>query len=261
VARKSPEVLRFARGMGVATGRGMSEARLSDHAIMLFLAGVAIALGVVGAAGCGGDDESGIDAPVAHDASGDLDGAATDGPSSDAPASDGAPTDDAQRADASENGDSGVGSFCGGFVPTECPGDALYCDYDFGDCGNGDGGGTCQPRPLACDDNIDYVCACNGQVYTNECEAHADGQDLNEYGGCEAPEDTFGCGAHYCNLGFDYCLRIVSDVLGIPDDWSCEPLPGSCGDPADCACLEDEPCGDFCTDEGEGALRLTCPGG
>jgi hypothetical protein len=248
--------------MGVATGRGMGDTRrAADVAIMLTLAGLAIGLGVLGAAGCGGDDESGIDAPVAHDASGGSDGATHDAPSLDATPGD-ALVSDAERADAPVEIDGGgVGSFCGGFVPTECPGDALYCDFDSGDCGNGDGSGTCQPRPVACDDNIAYACACNGQVYTNACEANADGQDLNDYGGCEAPEDTFACGAHFCNLGFDYCRRIVSDVFGIPDDWSCEPLPNNCGDPADCACLEDELCGTFCTGTGQTGLRLTCPGG
>lgn len=69
------------------------------------------------------------------------------------------------------------GPICGGLANFRC--DATeFCDYPAeARCGAGDQSGTCEPRPTNCDDVYSPVMGKNGQVYSNDCAAHADGVD------------------------------------------------------------------------------------
>ena len=67
-------------------------------------------------------------------------------------------------------GTDGGGAVCGGFAGTPCAADE-WCDFATNDCGGSDNTGTCRTRPIACDDNLDPVCGCDGQTYGNACEA------------------------------------------------------------------------------------------
>lgn len=172
----------------------------------------------------------------------------------------GTPGDDTGDDDTSGAPDAGgVGATCGGFAGAQCD-EGLWCDWPDDSCGGVDGVGSCQVRPTGCGDNYQPVCACDGTVYSNACDAQAAGSDVNAYGACEAPPGFFACGAGFCNLADSYCRRIVSDVAGYPDDWSCEPAPAGCGDVIDCDCLIGELCSAMCEQTGQG-YRLTCPGG
>src|SRR5262245_42512444 len=66
----------------------------------------------------------------------------------------------------------GGGAPCGGFGGLTCVGDE-YCDYFDDLCGGADGNGVCRPKPMACDKVYSPVCACDGKVYGNACEANA----------------------------------------------------------------------------------------
>ena len=136
-----------------------------------------------------------------------------------------------------------------------------YCDYPDDLCGAGSPG-TCEPRPRGCDLLYAPVCGCDGKEHGNDCSARSSGSDVSASGGCASPQGTFACGAAFCMLGSQYCLRAVSDVGGIPDSYECKPLPASCGKTPTCTCLEAEPCGDWCeTGATLGEIMLTCPGG
>ena len=171
---------------------------------------------------------------------------------------DDAPDHDAAAIDAATT-DGATGSVCGGFGGLPCP-ESHYCDYPTNGCGVDDGSGTCMPRPELCKPLEEPVCGCDGTVYATDCAAAVAGQDVSAYAGCTPPDGDFACGHRFCDAATEYCQRSVSDVIGIPDDWTCLPLPAGCGASPDCDCLDGEPCGTMCSATGDG-FRLTCPGG
>jgi hypothetical protein len=156
--------------------------------------------------------------------------------------------------------DAGSAATCGGFAGLTCD-DPLWCDYASDNCGDGDAAGVCTARPQACPDVVDPVCGCDGTIYGNTCEAAVAGIDVSTAGGCEPPEQQFGCGPRFCRGADQYCRRDVSDVAGIPDEYRCVALPASCGAAPSCACLALETCGDSCVADAAGNLSVTCPGG
>lgn len=86
---------------------------------------------------------------------------------------------DSQSECQRDNIECGATARCGGFGGIQCP-DDMYCDYDTDICGATDGQGDCKERPEACNFNMDRVCGCDGQFYTNECFANAAGVDIRE---------------------------------------------------------------------------------
>lgn len=153
----------------------------------------------------------------------------------------------------------GVGEVCGGFAGMPCA-DGLWCDYPDDTCGVTDGSGVCRARPAGCNDYDDPVCACDGNIYANQCDAEAAGVDVYS-GSCEQIEGRFACGDKFCAIDTEYCALYVSDVASIPDSYVCVVAPATCGGSVDCDCLVDEPCADFgCEPQFQG-YRITCPGG
>lgn len=149
---------------------------------------------------------------------------------------------------------------CGGPAALTC-GLETFCDYQPSYCG-GDGAlGMCRLTPDDCYDVYRPVCACDGNVYANDCEANAARQDLNWLGGCPTPTAMYPCGVGFCDAGWLYCRLSLSDVAGWDHEYGCYSYPPSCGASPTCDCLIDEPCGQWCTDDGSGNLTLTCPGG
>jgi hypothetical protein len=60
-----------------------------------------------------------------------------------------------------------------------------YCDFPAGSqCGASDQGGVCRPRPQACLAIFNPVCGCDGQTYSNACQAAAVGVDVASEGAC-----------------------------------------------------------------------------
>jgi hypothetical protein len=152
-----------------------------------------------------------------------------------------------------------TGASCGGFGGIDCA-HSHWCDYPYDDCGGDDGSGTCEPKPLGCPDFYFPTCACDGNVYGNACEAQMAGSDISMRGGCTPPEGMFPCGPHFCQLDATYCRIVISDVPGIPNDYTCEPMP-LCGPLEPCTCLASKPCGMWCERDEYGGTTLTCPGG
>lgn len=135
-----------------------------------------------------------------------------------------------------------------------------FCDWNTNGCGLRFEEGVCAARPPACDQVLDPVCGCDGEVYGNACEAASQGVDVAEAGGCAPPEGMFPCGFRFCSEGAEFCVVEVSDVGGLPDGFGCAALPPGC-DPPGCACLADVPCGELCEQLPSGDLVVTCPGG
>jgi hypothetical protein len=154
----------------------------------------------------------------------------------------------------------GSGIVCGGFAGSECPANE-YCDYEPSTCGATDGTGICRTRPSGCPDIYSPTCACDGMVYGNDCDAAANGFDINLNGGCAAPPGMFGCGAQFCDLTAYYCEILGTDVGSEPNVYSCQPLPTACGSAPSCACLAGVQCGSMCTGNAAQGLTALCPGG
>jgi hypothetical protein len=161
-------------------------------------------------------------------------------------------------------GAGGSGGPCGGFAGLVCePG--FYCDYADETCGAGDMQGDCKPSPGACPDVYAPVCGCDQMVYGNDCDAAAAGVDVAPADWCTAPQGLFPCGAHYCQVASDMCVHTTSDVVGIPDSYSCAPLPQPCQQVAvpscTCAASAANQCGGQCSLSPEGGVVIDCPGG
>jgi hypothetical protein len=151
------------------------------------------------------------------------------------------------------------GVTCGGLAGIQCA-TGQYCNYNDKQCGGNDGSGTCEVRPQGCPAIYEPVCGCDRKVYDSECEAENAGADVNVLGGCTPPSGKFGCGAHFCLLGAEYCRMTGSGVPGAPAGFACERLPTSCGTSPSCDCLKNETCGNLCRATSDGGLEVTCPG-
>lgn len=153
------------------------------------------------------------------------------------------------------------GATCGGIAGLPCAADE-FCDFPDDQCGGDDGTGVCTKRPITCPDSFAPTCGCDGQVYSNSCDAQSVGADLSNLGGCMAPAGMFGCGAHFCTLGMDYCEKTLTDVGGTPSSFVCKVLPTGCTGSADCACLVSSVnCGSTCQTTSDGGSMVVCPGG
>jgi hypothetical protein len=98
---------------------------------------------------------------------------------------------------------------CGGLNPA-CSKDE-YCDFDPADlCGLAAGAtGVCRPVPTDCTTDCPGVCACDGKLYCNVCEAHKAGVDDVTTDTCKRQPDA-GPGAdckndNDCRTGLVCC--------------------------------------------------------
>lgn len=73
-------------------------------------------------------------------------------------------------------------------------------------------------------------------------------------------DTTFACGpSTWCSRWSEYCEHVLSDVVGVPDDYRCSPFPADCAN--DCSCWADAPGAGTCTRDTAGGVTLTLGGG
>lgn len=117
----------------------------------------------------------------------------------------------------------------------------------------------------ACATVLTTYCDCNQVTFT---AGGCPGRPIAHVGACEMPPPptdagmvpTFACGPIQCTRGSQYCEVVLSDVGGVPNDYTCREFPPSCSSRS-CGCLQGLPCGDFCTVNAAGDVRTECGGG
>jgi Pacifastin inhibitor (LCMII)/Kazal-type serine protease inhibitor domain len=81
-----------------------------------------------------------------------------------------------------------LGDSCGGFRLAGSPDceSGLFCQYQAGAlCGAADAPGECVAIPEVCDDFFAPVCGCDGETYSNACEAAAQLVGILDVGACQ----------------------------------------------------------------------------
>lgn len=110
-----------------------------------------------------------------------------------------------------------------------------YCRFDLEDiCGATDRPGVCETIPNICTREVRPVCGCDGETYTNACNAAARGISVASEGPCEVPSDCrrAGCSGELCvgpdEPGVSICLW--RPVYACYDGATCErQADGRCG--------------------------------
>ena len=81
--------------------------------------------------------------------------------------------------------------------------------------------GVCITLPTGCTTDVNPVCGCNGQTYSNDCERVRARAQLDHAGAC-VPSS---CAA--CNVATTYCQVTMGGVLGSTPSYACLPLPAA----------------------------------
>jgi Kazal-type serine protease inhibitor-like protein len=109
--------------------------------------------------------------------------------------------------------------------------DGEYCNYPpAAICGKADGSGTCEKLPETCATIDEPVCGCDGNTYSNACEAAMAGVSVEKAGACGDPSPDFcgGLAGVACEDGM-FCDFPAGSHCGAADQpGACTPIPEAC---------------------------------
>lgn len=131
-----------------------------------------------------------------------------------------------------------LGQACGGMAGIGCDA-GEFCNYEIADsCGAADAMGVCETIPEVCTMQVDPVCGCDNNEYSNSCFANAAGVSVAVNGTCAtfpppAPPtlgmacDGFGPSSNViCDAG-EFCKFDTSDSCG-DSAGVCTEIPNVC---------------------------------
>ena len=133
---------------------------------------------------------------------------------------------------------------CGGFLGLVCDVDQ-YCDYpDDSFCGAADQLGVCRQRPEVCTMDVDPVCGCDGETWSNACVANSAGVDVAHDGPCMV-DDCAALGGECLSDPMDPTFGANCEALGR------ETLNAECPffNQACCGPVEEPTCDPACEDD------------